>query len=213
MPSTTDLWPLRQARGQVLKVSCLLALLTLGACVPSVTFQSAGPTTQAPSDAYASLAAATALDRLDLDASSEAALSTTMIESLQDNRDDEDELDLSMAREVGIGSWYGGRFHGRRTSSGERFNQNALTAAHRTLPFGTRVLVTNLENGQSVEVRITDRGPRSPNRVIDLSREAATKIGMRRQGLGVVQIDLLPDLGNGILAEQSNDRARARRVN
>jgi rare lipoprotein A len=122
-------------------------------------------------------------------------------------------LDLSLAREVGIGSWYGPRFQGRRTSSGERFNQHELTAAHRTLPFGSRVRVTNVENGRSVEVRITDRGPRSPKRIIDISNAAATAIGLKRQGVGVVQVDLLPDLGSGVLAQQAPARSGARPVN
>jgi len=124
-----------------------------------------------------------------------------------------DEQDVSLAREVGIGSWYGGRFQGRRTSSGERFNQHELTAAHKTLPFGSRVRVTNVENGKSVDVRITDRGPRSPKRVIDISSAAATAIGLKRQGVGVVQVDLLPDEGQGVLALQDQPSRGTRPVN
>lgn len=78
----------------------------------------------------------------------------------------------------GLASWYGGKFHGRKTANGERFNQNALTAAHKTLPFGTRVRVTNVNNGRSVVVRINDRGPYVRGRVIDLSRAAASRIGV-----------------------------------
>lgn len=91
----------------------------------------------------------------------------------------------------GPASWYGGKFHGRRTANGERFNKNALTAAHRTLPFGTRVRVTNQRNGRSVIVRINDRGPFVGNRVIDLSRAAAEAVGMVRAGVAPVQIDIL----------------------
>lgn len=72
----------------------------------------------------------------------------------------------------GVASWYGGYFHGRLTANGERYNMNELTAAHRTLPFGTQVRVTNLRNNKSVTVRINDRGPYSKGRVIDLSRKA-----------------------------------------
>lgn len=79
---------------------------------------------------------------------------------------------------IGTGSWYGPGFHGRKTASGERFNQNAHTAAHRRLPFGTRVKVTNLRNHRSTVVRITDRGPYIRGRVIDLSKAAARSIGM-----------------------------------
>ncbi|WP_293116750.1 septal ring lytic transglycosylase RlpA family protein [Moorena sp. SIO4G3] len=91
----------------------------------------------------------------------------------------------------GVASWYGSAFHGRRTASGERFNQYALTAAHRTLQFGTRVKVTNLRNGRSVIVRINDRGPNVRGRIIDLSRGAARIIGLVRSGTGPVHIEIL----------------------
>ena len=92
---------------------------------------------------------------------------------------------------VGSASWYGPGFHGRRTANGESFNQYALTAAHRTLPFGTRVLVTNLYTGRQVVVRINDRGPFSGNRIIDLSAGAANQIGLTSAGVGTVQLDIL----------------------
>ena len=77
-----------------------------------------------------------------------------------------------------MASWYGPGFHGRKTASGERFNTGALTAAHKTLPFGTRVRVVNVNTGRSVVVRINDRGPFIRGRVIDLSKAAARAIGM-----------------------------------
>ena len=80
--------------------------------------------------------------------------------------------------EEGMASWYGKKFHGKKTASGERFNMYELTAAHRTLPFGTKVKVTNLENNKSVVVRINDRGPHVKGRIIDLSYAAAKKIDM-----------------------------------
>ena len=91
--------------------------------------------------------------------------------------------------EQGKASWYGPRFNGRRTASGERYNMNEFTAAHKTLPFGTVVRVRSLVNGKEVDVRITDRGPFSRGRVIDLSRAAAEAIGML--GLGVKDVLLL----------------------
>lgn len=91
--------------------------------------------------------------------------------------------------EQGKASWYGPRFHGRRTASGERYDMHALTAAHKTLPFGTVVRVRSLVNGKEVDVRITDRGPFSRGRVIDLSRAAAEALGML--GLGVKDVLLL----------------------
>ena len=90
----------------------------------------------------------------------------------------------------GQASWYGAKHHGRKTASGERFNQNALTAAHRTLPFGTQVKVTNTLNNKSVTVRINDRGPYSKGRIIDLSRAAAVKIDMIKQGVAPVRLQV-----------------------
>jgi rare lipoprotein A len=101
--------------------------------------------------------------------------------------------------ETGLASWYGSRHHGKHTASGEIFNQDKFTAAHRTLPWGTRVKVTNLANGKSVEVRINDRGPFSKGRIIDLSRAAARSLGMVEQGITTVRIEWLPD------SEKSNE--------
>ena len=82
----------------------------------------------------------------------------------------------------GAASWYGGRFHGRRTASGERFDMYALTAAHPTLPFGTRIKVRRLDTGQEIEVRINDRGPHARGRILDLSRGAAQALGVLQAG-------------------------------
>ena len=92
---------------------------------------------------------------------------------------------------AGTASYYGKRFHGRTTANGERFNMNAMTAAHKSLPFGTKVKVTNRNNGKSGVVRINDRGPYHGNRVIDLSRGAAAKIGMLNSGTARVSIQVL----------------------
>jgi rare lipoprotein A len=89
----------------------------------------------------------------------------------------------------GMASWYGKRFHGRRTASGEVFDMNALTAAHRTLPFGTLVRVRSLSTGREVVVRINDRGPSRPSRVIDLSLGAARALGVQHRG--VTRVELL----------------------
>lgn len=91
----------------------------------------------------------------------------------------------------GTASWYGPRFDGRTTASGERFDEDALTAAHQTLALGTRVRVTNLRNGRSVVVRINDRGPHYRGRSIDLSRGAAAKLGMIHPGTAPVRIEVL----------------------
>ena len=94
--------------------------------------------------------------------------------------------------EVGNASYYTTREYGARTASGEPLKDHALTAAHRTLPFGTRVRVTNLDNGRSVLLTITDRGPFRKGRVIDVSRRAARKLGFLRQGLARVRVEVVP---------------------
>lgn len=91
----------------------------------------------------------------------------------------------------GVASFYGAKFHGRRTASGERFDMHALTAAHRSLPFGSEVRVTDPRSGRSVTVRINDRGPFSKHRTIDLSRAAAQEIGLVNRGHGTVELALV----------------------
>ncbi len=98
--------------------------------------------------------------------------------------------DAADAPEIGLASWYGPRFHGRRTTSGERFDSRALTAAHPSLPLGTEVIVTNLETGRSVTLRVNDRFPGRPGYVIDVSRAAAAALGFERAGRA--QVALLP---------------------
>jgi rare lipoprotein A len=93
--------------------------------------------------------------------------------------------------ETGIASWYGIPYDGRRASSGEIFDMHALTAAHRTLPFNTWLEVTNLQNGRTVDVRITDRGPFVGGRIIDLSMGAAEKIDMVRIGIVKVRLKVI----------------------
>jgi rare lipoprotein A len=91
--------------------------------------------------------------------------------------------------EQGLASYYADSLHGNKTASGEPYDKNALTAAHRTLEFGTTVLVTYPETGKSVEVRINDRGPHVEDRIIDLSGAAAAKIGLKEDGVGTVTIE------------------------
>ena len=93
--------------------------------------------------------------------------------------------------ETGVASWYGPGYHGKKTSSGERYDQDALTAAHASWAFGTRVRVTFLGTGRSVVVRINDRFPNHKGRVIDLSREAARQIGLIGPGTGRVRLEVL----------------------
>lgn len=95
--------------------------------------------------------------------------------------------------QVGFASWYGPGFHGKVTASGKAFDAHDHTAAHRTLPLGTRVRVTNLANGKSTEVTITDRGPFARNRVIDLSSAAAEELGMKGKGTVRVRVEIIED--------------------
>ena len=93
--------------------------------------------------------------------------------------------------ETGMASYYAREFHGRETASGRTYRKNELTAAHRTLPFGTKVRVTNLENGRHVVVTVTDRGPFRRERVIDLSKRAARELGIIRAGVARVRLDVV----------------------
>lgn len=93
--------------------------------------------------------------------------------------------------QTGKASWYGPGFHGKKTSNGERYNMHALTAAHKTLPLGTVVRVSNLDNGKNVIVRINDRGPFHGKRVIDLSKAAAARLGFVKQGMAKVRVEAL----------------------
>jgi rare lipoprotein A len=110
------------------------------------------------------------------------------------------------ATETGRASWYGEAHHGRPTANGERFDMNALTAAHRTLPFGTRLRVVNLDNDREVVVRINDRGPVAPGRIIDLSYAAARALGA--VGAGIISVRLIvvggPDLAPHIPPDARN---------
>lgn len=94
----------------------------------------------------------------------------------------------SAADQCGGASWYGPGFHGKKTASGQKFNQNAMTAAHKSLPFGTVVKVTNERTGKSINVTINDRGPFHKGRIIDLSKAAAAKLGTIQSGTGKVCI-------------------------
>jgi rare lipoprotein A len=91
----------------------------------------------------------------------------------------------------GIASWYGADFHGKQTSSGEVYDMYQLTCAHNTLPLGTMVMVTNLENGRSVELKVNDRGPFVKERIIDVSSAAAQMLGMREKGTALVKVEVI----------------------
>ncbi|MEM9988527.1 MAG: septal ring lytic transglycosylase RlpA family protein [Pseudomonadota bacterium] len=116
---------------------------------------------------------------------------------------------------VGIASWYGPKFHGRLTANGEVFDMDRLTAAHKTLPLPSLVRVTNLENGRSEVLRLNDRGPYAGNRIIDLSRAAATRLGTREKGLAKVRVEYLgpADLDHAILRVGERENFAALRPN
>ena len=114
--------------------------------------------------------------------------------------------------ERGRASWYGGQFHGRRTANGETYDKYALTAAHKTLPFGTIVRVRSLALGREVHVRINDRGPFLPGRVIDVSQAAAQLLGLTGLGVADVSLDVAAALGETALLPRSGKKAIRRAV-
>ncbi len=103
--------------------------------------------------------------------------------------------------EIGIASWYGPGFHGKKTANGETYNQRALTAAHKTLPLPSLVRVTNLENGRSAVLMVNDRGPYADNRIIDLSMKSAEILGIKEKGLAEVRVQYLADESNKMHTE------------
>ena len=106
----------------------------------------------------------------------------------------------------GVASWYGGKFHGRKTANGEIYDMNEVTAAHKTLPFGTIVNVQNLDNGKTVKVRINDRGPFIKDRIIDLSKKAAEAIGMMHSGTANVRITVDdPNITTAVLEKEKSE--------
>jgi rare lipoprotein A len=112
---------------------------------------------------------------------------------------------VAFAAEEGLASWYAGKFQGRKTASGETFDTAEMTAAHKTLPFGTRVKVTNLENGRDVIVRINDRGPFVEGRIIDLSRAAADALAMTGTGVARVRVEVVPPRSAGATADKPGE--------
>ncbi len=126
------------------------------------------------------------------------ALSSSLMANNNQLSNDEDVLErltavasnsVSKFKQTGLASWYGRQFHGRKTASGETFDMNGLTAAHRSLPLNCYVKVTNKTNGKSVVVKVNDRGPFSGNRVMDLSYGAAKQLGITNKGVGNVAIE------------------------
>lgn len=99
------------------------------------------------------------------------------------------------AAQSGKASWYGPGFHGRTTANGERYDMNAYTAAHKSLGFGTRICVKNLNNGRGITLRVNDRGPFVRGRIVDVSKQAASRLGMIRSGTAPVRVSIL---GKGV---------------
>jgi len=112
--------------------------------------------------------------------------------------------------ETGIASWYGAKFHGRRTANGEIYNMNALTAAHRTLPMPSFVRVTNLENGRSLILRVNDRGPFARGRILDVSRRGSQLLGFQKQGTARVRVQVLADRTQALKARLRNQTELAK---
>jgi len=119
----------------------------------------------------------------------------------------ESQLDVGI-KERGMASWYGEQFHGKQAANGEIFDMGALTAAHRTLPLGSMIRVTNLTNGKHVRVRINDRGPYVNGRILDLSLAAADRLGMVHGGVSVIQLEVIGDRRpDFMLAAEESDQS------
>lgn len=108
---------------------------------------------------------------------------------------------IAQQEEVGIASYYSDKFHGKPTASGELYNKNDMTGAHKTLPFGSIVKVTRMDNGKSVRVKITDRGPFISGRIVEISRAAAERIGLVKAGVAEVRLDIVKELAEPAVAE------------
>ncbi len=117
------------------------------------------------------------------------------------------EFDLGI-KERGVASWYGEDFHGLATASGEIYDMDGITAAHRSLPLGTVVKVLNVRNGRQVIVEVNDRGPYKKGRVIDLSFGAAMRLGMAEAGVGVVEVEIVGPVGPPVHGDQSAPQPR-----
>ncbi len=113
----------------------------------------------------------------------------------------------ALAQSKGKASYYGNKFHGRRTSDGSRYHKDSLTCAHRTLPFGTLLKVRNQKNGREVVVKVTDRGPFGPGRIVDLSMAAAREIGMVQQGVVPVEVTRVGHVNDSKLLMAQSDAA------
>lgn len=113
----------------------------------------------------------------------------------------------ALAQNKGKASYYGNKFHGRRTSDGSRYHKDSLTCAHRTLPFGTLLRVRNQKNGREVVVKVTDRGPFGPGRIVDLSMAAAREIGMVQQGVVPVEVTRVGHVNDSKLLLAQSDAA------
>ncbi len=117
---------------------------------------------------------------------------TTSLTACAGSGGDPSEVGGVSSQELGLASYYGHQYHGRTTANGETYDENQLTAAHRTLPFGTRVRVTNLENGKTVLLRINDRGPFVDGRIIDVSWRGAQDLDFVREGVVEAKVEVLP---------------------
>jgi rare lipoprotein A len=169
----------------------LLPLAVFGACshAPRTTAEPEGPVL--PADARARAKAEARVPDLSVARPRDDGSDRGGPEDGPDSDEPGTTMEPGSDAQHGRASFYGAEFVGRRTASGERYDADALTAAHRTLPFGTRVRVTNLQNGRSVEVVINDRGPHRKGRVIDLSRRAAEALDMVSAGTVRVVVEVL----------------------
>jgi len=187
--------PVRRPLDKALSLAALLLLLSACAASPAVSGspQAIAATSQSSQRVPgASAAAPSGADAGETsnDGDQLATLQPEGQAPLETEGAAEDDVTMSF---TGLASWYGKRFHGFRTASGERYDMTALTAAHPSLPFGSRVRVTNLANDRSVVVIINDRGPFVKTRLIDVSHAAAKQLGILQDGVAEVRVDVLAE--------------------
>ncbi|WP_340115616.1 septal ring lytic transglycosylase RlpA family protein [Pelagibius sp. 7325] len=187
--------PVRRQFDKALSLATLLLLLSACAASPAASGGPQGIAATSQSSQRAPGASAAAPSTADAGkASAEGHLIATLQPKDQAPLETDGAADETVTMSfTGLASWYGKRFHGLRTASGERYDMTAFTAAHPSLPFGSRVRVTNLANDRSVVVIINDRGPFVKTRLIDVSHAAAKQLGILADGVAEVRVDVLAD--------------------
>lgn len=181
---------------KILQIGGALAFGLLASCAPYPLYRGAAPPSAPPAEVKPAperpWVPVPGEEGADLEAGADSAhVNAVEVPPPKFEVTDPTKISTKNAYQVGRASYYGKRFHGRRTAKGDVFDLSQMTAAHRVLPLGTVIKVTNLENGRIVEVEVNDRGPFSRRRVLDVSLEAARRLDMVRKGSAKVMIEIV----------------------